>query len=74
LTLREVLWAVESRQTDSWSRTAHLLATILNVNRDPKRSKAISPADLMPQRRRRHQAPITTDISALKVFLKGTTP
>lgn len=72
MTLRELLWAAEARQTDEWSRTAHVLAVLININRDPRRRQVAKPEDLMPQKRRRKVEPMKTDISALKMFLKGT--
>lgn len=67
------MWAVEARQTDEWSRATHLMATILNVNL-PKGHKPVMPTDLMPQRKRPKQQPLTTDISALKMFLPKGRP
>ena len=49
-----------------------MLAVLININRDPRRSQVAKPEDLMPQKRRRKVAPLKTDISALKMFLKGT--
>jgi len=48
-----------------------VLAVLININRDPRRSQVAKPEDLMPQKRRRKVAPLKTDISALKMFLKG---
>lgn len=64
---------MEAGQRDAWSRTAHLMATILNVNRDPRKSKVVSPDDLMPKPRRQPR-PLTTDITALKMFLTKGQP
>jgi hypothetical protein len=52
-----------------------VLAVLLNTNRDIKRHGAVMPEDLMPRRRHRPTKkiePLKTDISALKMFLKGT--
>ena len=38
------------RQMTEWDRTAAILSTIYNMNRDPQRSKAMSPADFNPYR------------------------
>lgn len=40
MTLRELAWAAEGRQRAEWNRTAALLATVANVNRDQRRHPA----------------------------------
>jgi len=66
--MREILWAAEAKQTDSWARTASLLAMLANVNRDARKTKAFTPDDFMPKRA---QPIVQTDITALKMFVKG---
>jgi len=39
-----------------------------NINRDAKKTKAFTPEDFMPHR---PQPPVKTDITALKMFIKG---
>ena len=41
----------KARQMTDWDHTAAICATILNVNRDPKKSQPIDPAKLNPFRR-----------------------
>ena len=40
------------RQRADWDRTASLLSALYNLNRDPSRSRAMSPADFNPYRMR----------------------
>ena len=57
MTLRELAWAAEGRQRAEWNRTAALLATVVNVNRDTKRHPApYKPEEFNPyaQRSRRN--------------------
>lgn len=37
-----------ARERAEWSRTSQLLALTVNMNRDPKRSRAVSPDDFNP--------------------------
>lgn len=48
-----------------------MLAMMVNMNRDPKKKDPISPAEFMPAKGKHRAEPITTDITALKMFLKG---
>jgi hypothetical protein len=38
----------EARGRDNWAHTSALLALIANVNRDPRKTPAASPADFNP--------------------------
>jgi len=38
----------DARVQDNWSHTSALLALIANVNRDPKKTRAMKPADFNP--------------------------
>lgn len=49
-----------------------MLAVLININRDPRRGQKVNPEDLMPQKCREKVEPLKTDITALKMFLKGT--
>ena len=40
------------RQRADWDRTASFLSALYNLNRDPSRSRAMSPADFNPYRMR----------------------
>jgi hypothetical protein len=39
---------VEARGRFEWNQTSALLATVINIMRDPKKSKAITPDELNP--------------------------
>lgn len=47
--MRELFWLAEG----AWSRTASILAMIVNVNRDAKKSSPARPDDWNPYTRRR---------------------
>ncbi|HUX16891.1 MAG TPA: hypothetical protein VMW52_10495 [Phycisphaerae bacterium] len=40
--------ATESRSRDGWARTSALLALTFNINRDPKKQRAVSPDAFNP--------------------------
>jgi hypothetical protein len=42
----------EAKSRDNWNHTSAVLALIINVNRDPKKQRAITPAELHPQLRK----------------------
>ena len=63
----------EARMRDEWSRTSSLMALIANVNRDPKKTRALKPRDFDPFSGRSES--VKTDITVLKaVFVDGTLP
>jgi hypothetical protein len=76
LTLRELAIMAEARQRAAWNHTSVLLATLVNINRDPKKGRAAKPADFNPfaERPKAPSAPPPkADISILKsIFVKGT--
>jgi len=73
LTLRELVLMAEGRVRDEWRRTSVLLALIANTNRDPKKSRALRPADFDPFAK--PVMPIKVDIEVLKdVFIDGRMP
>jgi hypothetical protein len=39
-----------ARQEAEWDRTAAILATIVNINRDPRKSRPVSTRELNPYR------------------------
>jgi len=43
----------EARQRDNWNHTAAVMALLVNINRDPKKSRPAKPADFHPMVRRR---------------------
>lgn len=51
LTLRELVWMAEARQSDLWNHTAALLALLANAHRDPKKTRPLKPIDFHPNRR-----------------------
>jgi hypothetical protein len=53
----------EGRGRDEWGRMSSLLALVANVNRDPKRTSALRPADFNPYEARRTGSgvPLTKD-------------
>jgi len=58
---------VELRR-DQWNHTASVMALIANVNRDPKRSKLLKPADFHPHvtAKTQRDTPPKADITLLK--------
>lgn len=64
----------EARQRADWERASSLLALTFNVNRDPKKTRAATPADFNPfaeAKSMRRGIPLTTDnIGVLKCFVK----
>lgn len=54
------------RQRADWDRTASLLSALYNLNRDPSRSRAMSPADFNPYRMR--AATVATPKEAAEIF------
>lgn len=73
MTLRELLAMAEGRQREQWSRLSALMALVANTQRDPKRTRALKPADFDPFAR---EAPVVkTDVSVLKqVFIDKRMP
>ena len=69
----------QARQEDNWNHTAAVMALIANVNRDPKRGRALKPADFhpaLPGRRERTgpPAPLKGDIAMLKTVFVDNAP
>ena len=48
LTLRELLAMAEAKSKDNWNHTSAILALIINVNRNPKKQRPLSPKELNP--------------------------
>lgn len=57
----------EGRQRENWAHTSQFLALIANVNRDPKKTPAFSPADWNPMIERDGEPP-EADITILKAL------
>lgn len=45
----------EAKQRDAWNHTSQVLAMLYNCNRNPKRDRALKPADFHPFPKRRPQ-------------------
>jgi len=73
MTLRELLAMAEGRQREQWSRLSALMALIANTQRDPKKTRALKPADFDPFAR---EVPVVkADVSVLKqVFIDKRMP
>ncbi len=42
----------EAKSRDNWNHTSALLALIINVNRDPKKKRTVSPNEINPHERK----------------------
>jgi hypothetical protein len=61
----------QARQSENWNHTAALLAMLANVHRDPKKGRALKPADFHPLPKpqpKAEQPPIKGDIRMLKTL------
>ncbi len=59
----------EAKARDEWSRTSALMALIANCHRDPKKTRALRPADFDPFAQQTR--PIKVGIEVLKdVFIR----
>lgn len=47
-TMRQICWMSRGKSREAWKHTASLLAMIVNVNRDAKRSRPVAPRDFDP--------------------------
>ena len=72
LTLRELVLMAESRQRDAWDHTSAVLCMLYNANRDPKKTRAATPQEFHPLRRKgRSGIPLkAANIGILKAFAK----
>ena len=64
--------AVEIKEEIDWARTAQLCALLANINRDPKRTQAMSAKDFNPvlqAKQRQKQEKIKVPITVLKRLL-----
>ncbi len=52
LTLRELVVMAEAKSHDNWNHTSAVLALLININRDPKKKRAVSPKDINPHERK----------------------
>ena len=57
----------EARSRESWAHTSAVLALTANCHRDPKKTRAFTPADFNPHKDEKNKKPIrTTDLKILK--------
>ena len=74
MTLRELLAMAESRQRESWARTASVLALVANTQRDPKKTRPFKPSDFDPFAKSGKSTP-KVGVDVLKsVFIEGRMP
>ena len=68
MTLRELLAMAEGRIRENWNHTSAMLALLSNVHRDPKKGRALRPADFHPllARAKDKAPPLKADIGLLK--------
>ncbi len=66
----------EARERSAWNRTATVLAMIANCHRDPRHSRALTPADFLPDSHARESTPLPiADLTVLKsVFVDRHQP
>jgi hypothetical protein len=59
---------IDGRIEQEWNHTAALLAMLVNVNRDPKKGRAMKPADFHPAaiKAAARSQPLKVDLSLLK--------
>ena len=59
----------DARQHDNWNYAASVMALLANLNRDPKKGRALRPQDFHPLHQpstHRTQRPLKADLSVLK--------
>ncbi len=64
-TLRELTQMVKARGEFEWEQTSSLMALVINVIRNPKKSKPTNPNDLNPYKTKEKSLPIVP-LSILK--------
>jgi len=71
--LRQLVWMSDGLLENQWSHTASILALIANVNRDPKKHKALKPDDLNPTVQKEEDAVEMpqSDLTELREFFTG---
>ncbi len=63
----------ESRGKDNWNHTSSLLAMLFNVNRDPKKQKAVLPETFNPYVVRKPKKDTRLAFEFMKELWVGTT-
>jgi hypothetical protein len=65
----------EAKSKDNWNHTSAILALIINVNRNPKKQRAVKPRELNPHERKVKAILRGKDLRILKdVFVTGQRP
>ena len=67
----------EGRSREAWNHTAAVLAMLANCNRDPKKGKALGPADFHPYAPRQRGPAIRVtkeNITEMRAEFIGETP
>ena len=68
----------EAKQHDLWNYASSVMALLANLNRDPKKGRALKPADFHPRNlaavHRRESLPIKADLSVLKTVFVDNRP
>ena len=75
-TLRELLKMADGRGKMEWAQTSNLMAMIVTVMRDPKKSKAASASEFNPYQQKKHagKAPLSILRDIWCKQRKGGTP
>lgn len=60
---------VEGRQEAAWAHTASLIALLINLHRDPKRSQPVKPEDFMPGEKPEEVSKF--DVERFRLFVKA---
>lgn len=67
----------EAKQHDLWNYASAMMALMANIHRDPRKGRALHPADFHPlahAKGRRQQQPLEADISVLKSVFVDNRP
>ncbi len=57
---------------EAWNHTAAVLAMLANVNRDPKKGRALTPRDFHPMAAKGEEPVFKGDVKMLKMFVDGS--
>ena len=70
----------EARQQDNWNYAASVMALLANLNRDPKKGRALRPQDFHPLHhnnrttRQTNEPPLKVDLAVLKTVFVDNRP
>ena len=68
--MRELVWMANARIDQTWNHTASVLAMLVNIHRDPRKGRALKPADFHPALIRKNSIPLPADITVLKALVR----